>query len=77
MSHPGFEDQSLHLIKGLPKIIDFQKYITNFSSFLVNIFDTLTQTSHQCFGKHTLINSKYPLLGQIKEPFRKVNLHQL
>ena len=54
VGHSGFDHQSLHQIKGLAKKIDFQQNTTDFSSFLVNYFGTVTPTSHQSFGKRTL-----------------------
>ena len=38
-----------------PKKMDFQENKIDFCSFLVNFFGTVTPTSHQSFGKRTLV----------------------
>ena len=61
VGHSGFDHQLLHQIKGLNKKFDFQQNTTDFSSFLVNFFGTVTSTSHQSFGKRTLVKVLYIL----------------
>ena len=61
-----FDHQSLHQIKALTKKKKkkiFRQNITDFCVFLVNIFGTVTPTSHQSFGKEhfntSLINKLF------------------
>ena len=55
--HSGFDHQSLHQIKGLIKINLISSKIQPSLAILVIFFGTVTPTSHQSFGKGTLVLS--------------------